>query len=60
MKIKELLETATAGATSAGMGATLIKGGSGPAVGTLFGGSYKQNNTAKRKRKSPSESIIRR
>jgi hypothetical protein len=60
MKIKELLETATAGATSAGMGATFIKGGTGSAVGTLFGGSYKQNNTAKRKRKSPSESIIRR
>lgn len=60
MKIKELLETATAGATSAGMATTLIKGGSGPAVGTLFGGSYKQSTTSKRKRKSPNESIIRR
>jgi hypothetical protein len=60
MKIKELLETATAGATSAGIGATLIKGGTGPAVGTLFGGSYKQTTTSKKKRKSPNESIIRR
>ena len=60
MKIKELLETATAGATSAGMGATLIKGGSGSTVGTLFGGSFKQNKTTKKKRKSPNESIIRR
>lgn len=60
MKIKELFETATAGATSAGMGATLIKGGSGPAVGTLFGGSYKQTTASKKKRKSPNESIIRR
>jgi hypothetical protein len=60
MKIKELLETATAGATSAGMGATLIKGGFGPTVGTLFGGSFKQNKTTKKKYKAPSESIIRR
>ena len=60
MKIKELFETATAGSTNTGMGATFIKGGTGPTVGTLFGGSYKQNNTSKRKRKSPNESIIRR
>jgi hypothetical protein len=60
MKIKELLETATAGATSAGMGATLIKGGSGPTVGTLFGGSFKQNKTTKKKAKTSDESIIRR
>jgi hypothetical protein len=60
MKIKELLETATAGSTNAGMGSTFIKGGTGPAVGTLFGGSYKQPVATKTKRKSPNESIIRR
>ena len=60
MKIKELLETATAGSTSAGMGATLIKSGGGNNVGTLFGGSYKQSSAPKKKRKSPNESIIRR
>jgi len=60
MKIKELFETATAGATSAGMTATLIKGGSGSNVGTLFGGSFKQNKTTKKKSKTSDESIIRR
>jgi hypothetical protein len=60
MRLKELFETAGAGSTSAGMGATFIKGGSGPAVGTLFGGSYKQSIAPKKKRKSPKESIIRR
>jgi hypothetical protein len=60
MKIKELLETATAGATSAGMGAILIKGGTGSNVGTLFGGSFKQNKTTKKKSKTSEESIIRR
>jgi hypothetical protein len=42
------------------MGATLIKGGSGPTVGTLFGGSFKQNKTTKKKSKTSDESIIRR
>ena len=60
MKIKELLETATAGGTSAGMGATFIKSGGGADVGTLFGGSYKQTAVPKKKNKSSKESIIRR
>ncbi len=60
MRLKELFETASAGSTNAGMGATFIKGGSGPSVGTLFGGSYKQPVTPKKKQKSPKESIIRR
>lgn len=60
MKIKELLENATAGATTAGMGATFIKQGSGANVGTLFGGSYQQKPSSKRKKKTRSESIIKR
>ena len=60
MKIKDILESATAGATSAAMGATLIKGGAGPNVGTLFGGSYKQKSPTKSKPKTRKESLIRR
>jgi hypothetical protein len=60
MRLKELFETSSAGSTNAGMGATFIKGGSGPNVGTLFGGSYTQDPKSKKKKKSPKESIIRR
>jgi hypothetical protein len=60
MKIKELLEDATAGATTAGMGATFIKGGTGPNVGTLFGGTYGQKPQGKKKPKPNKESLIRR
>ena len=58
MKIKELFETASS--MGAGNVATFIKGGSGPTVGTLFGGSFKQNKTTKKKSKTSDESIIRR
>lgn len=60
MKIKELFEDATAGATTTGMGATFIKAGSGAGVGTLFGGSYQQKSGPKRKKKTRRESIIKR
>lgn len=58
MKIKELFETASG--TSAGNIATVIKGGSGSNVGTLFGGSYQQKSAKKPKSKKPRESILRR
>lgn len=58
MKIKELIESGS-GTTSSNV-ATLIKGGSGANVGTLFGGSYKQKSPAKPKAKKARESIIRR
>jgi hypothetical protein len=60
MKIKELLETATAGSTSAAMGAVYIKPGSGPDIGTLFGGSYEQKPSSKKRPKAKKESIIKR
>jgi hypothetical protein len=58
MKIKELFETASS--MGAGDIATVIQGGSGANVGTLFGGSYQQKSAKKPKSKKPRESILRR
>ena len=58
MKLKELFETASS--MSAGDVATVVKGGSGAGVGTLFGGSYQQKTVKKPKSKKPRESILRR
>jgi hypothetical protein len=58
MKIKELLESGS-GVTSSDI-STFIKGGTGPKVGTLFGGSYKQERPKKSGSKKTRESIIRR
>jgi hypothetical protein len=58
MKIKELFETASG--IGAGDVATVIKGGSGTNVGTLFGGSYQQKSAKKTKTKKPRENILRR
>jgi len=44
----------------AGDVATVVKGGSGMGVGTLFGGSYQQKSAKKPKVKKPRESILRR
>ena len=57
MKIVELIsnnlnnvkENASAGATSAGVIATVPATGSGSKVGTLFGGTYKQKKTKRTK-----------
>ncbi len=58
MKLKELFETASG--MGAGDIATVVKGGSGMGVGTLFGGSYQQKSAKKPKAKKPRESILRR
>lgn len=60
MKIREIFESASAGATSAGMGASLPMGGSGSKVGTLFGGSYQQKSPKKKGQKSAKESFLKR
>lgn len=60
MRLKELLETASSGATGAGNIASLPMGGSSSKVGTLFGGSYGQKSPSKKKNKKPSESILKR
>lgn len=61
MKIKDILVEF---ATSMGSSdvASMPTGGSGANVGTLFGGSYQQKapSKPKKKKKSPSESVIRR
>lgn len=64
MKISELLESASAGATSAASGASLPGTGTGPNVGTFFGGSYEQPKNPFKKnsknKKTRKESLIRR
>ena len=60
MKIKEILESASAGATGAGSIASMPMTGGGSKVGTLFGGSYQQKRPGKKATKKPSESIIKR
>jgi Na+-driven multidrug efflux pump len=60
MKIKEIFEAASDGATSAANIGTMPMQGGGSSVGTLFGGSYGQKTPAKRKPKTRKESIIRR
>jgi hypothetical protein len=47
----DLTEDATGGGTSAGAIATIPGVGTGAKVGTLFGGTYKQPKTKKRKTK---------
>lgn len=47
----DLTEDATGGATSSGAIATVPGVGVGAKVGTLFGGTYKQSKTKKRKTK---------
>ena len=51
IKRPDLTEDATGGATSSGAIATVPGVGAGPKVGTLFGGTYKQPKTKKRKTK---------
>jgi hypothetical protein len=58
MKINELLESATAGATSSGSIASVPSGGAG---GNLLGGPvYKGSNPFKKKSKKKTENIIKR
>jgi hypothetical protein len=64
MKIRELLEAASAGATSTASGSSIAATGSGANVGTFFGGSYQQPDNpfrkASKKHKARKESIARR
>lgn len=59
MRIKELVESDSGTTTSSQIG-TFIKGGAGPNVGTLFGGTYGQKTGPKKKAKPKKESLIRR
>lgn len=51
IKRPDLTEDATGGATCSGAIATVPGVGTGAKVGTLFGGTYKQPKTKKRKTK---------
>jgi hypothetical protein len=64
MKIRELLEAASSGATGTSSGASIATTGGGSNVGTFFGGSYQQPNSpfrkGSKKHKARKESIARR
>lgn len=60
MRIRELLEAASGGATGSGAVATVANPGGKPAgeVGTFFGGSFERNPQAKPKTKK--NKVVRR
>jgi hypothetical protein len=60
MRIKEIFESASVGATSSALGASMPMTGGGADVGTLFGGTYQQKPQGKKKPKAKKESIIKR
>lgn len=60
MRIKEIFESASGGATSAASVGSMPMQGGGANVGTLFGGTYGQKPQGKKKPKAKKESIIKR